>query len=248
MFVNKENTMCHLLFLTMLGIYGNKIVTSFSFNRFTKQGARGRPQVSLSSSNMPYFVNPMNSSPDNPHSDKPTTVIAGATGYIGRAVVRESVQQGYRTLALVRDMSKIRSEEGKRLYGDAFEGAEVVECDVENRQNIVDTVKQARATEGGDITVISCLASPSGIRKEAYAIDYQATLNCLEAGMELNAKHFVLLSAFCVRNPLLQLQQAKLKVCSSFMYSHYIAHSKTYSAFLTLHSHYPCCFLSLKLL
>ena len=66
--------------------------------------------------------------------------------------------------------------------------------------------------DSGDIeALISCLASRSGIKKEAFAIDYQATLNCLEAGKANNAKHFVLLSAFCVKNPLLQFQRAKLK-------------------------------------
>jgi divinyl chlorophyllide a 8-vinyl-reductase len=60
-------------------------------------------------------------------------------------------------------------------------------------------------------SVISCLASRSGIKKDAYAIDYQATKNCLDAGAANNARHFVLLSAFCVKNPWLQFQQAKLK-------------------------------------
>ena len=60
-------------------------------------------------------------------------------------------------------------------------------------------------------SVISCLASRSGIKKDAYAIDYQATKNCLDAGVANNARHFVLLSAFCVKNPWLQFQQAKLK-------------------------------------
>lgn len=59
-----------------------------------------------------------------------TNVIAGATGYIGKSVVRESVRQGYKTIALVRDKSKVESAEGKSLYGQFFEGAEVVECDV----------------------------------------------------------------------------------------------------------------------
>jgi divinyl chlorophyllide a 8-vinyl-reductase len=55
------------------------------------------------------------------------------------------------------------------------------------------------------------LASRSGIKKDAYAIDYQATKNCLDAGVANKARHFVLLSAFCVKNPWLQFQQAKLK-------------------------------------
>lgn len=55
------------------------------------------------------------------------------------------------------------------------------------------------------------MASRTGIKSDAYLIDYQATLNCLRAGQRLNARHFVLLSAFCLRNPLLQFQKAKLE-------------------------------------
>jgi divinyl chlorophyllide a 8-vinyl-reductase len=60
-------------------------------------------------------------------------------------------------------------------------------------------------------SVVSCLASRSGLKKDAFAIDYEATLHCLQAGMHCKARHFVLLSAFCVRNPWLQFQHAKLK-------------------------------------
>lgn len=68
-----------------------------------------------------------------------------------------------------------------------------------------------KQTSGRIDGIVSCLASRSGIKKEAFAIDYQATLNCLEAGIACNAGHFVLLSAICVRKPLLQFQHAKLK-------------------------------------
>jgi len=61
---------------------------------------------------------------------KKTAVIAGATGYIGKATVRESVRQGYNTIALVRDLSKAQSEEGKLLYDKYFEGATLVQADV----------------------------------------------------------------------------------------------------------------------
>jgi NmrA-like family len=61
-----------------------------------------------------------------------TAVVAGATGYIGKSVVRESVRQGFKTVALVRDKSSVESKEGKALYGQFFEGAEIVECDVCN--------------------------------------------------------------------------------------------------------------------
>lgn len=66
-----------------------------------------------------------------------TCVIAGATGYIGKAVVQESVRQGYRTIALVRDKARLEEEEGKRLYGSFFEGAEIVQCDVEKKEEVI---------------------------------------------------------------------------------------------------------------
>lgn len=59
-----------------------------------------------------------------------TAVIAGATGYIGKSTVREAQRQGYHTVALVRDVNKVKSKEGEASYGQFFEGAEVVECDV----------------------------------------------------------------------------------------------------------------------
>ena len=142
-----------------------------------------------------------------------TTIIAGATGYIGRAVVAESVRQGYNTIALVRNATYLETQDGIEKYGSSFKGATVLQADVEDTSGLADLVAKV-ASEGKPVeSIISCLASPIGTRREAYAIDYQATLNCLNAGRDerVKAKHFVLLSAFCVRRPLLQLQQAKLK-------------------------------------
>jgi hypothetical protein len=58
--------------------------------------------------------------------------------------------------------------------------------------------------------VVSCLASRTGGIKDSWDIDYQATLNALEAGRAQGAAHFVLLSAICVQKPLLEFQRAKL--------------------------------------
>lgn len=136
-------------------------------------------------------------------------IIAGATGYIGKAAVRESVRQGYNTIALVRDRSKADN------FDLFFEGAKVIQCDVQNADALTKTMVEIKEAHGNkDIeAIISCLASRSGVKKDAYAIDYQATLNCLESGRysSVNARHFVLLSAFCVKNPWLQFQKAKLK-------------------------------------
>lgn len=140
-------------------------------------------------------------SSSNDASSSKTAVIAGATGYIGRAVVRESVRRGWNTIALVRDAR------GAKRFPE-LEGANIVECDVTNAEQL----NQLFGTFQQPLdAIVSCLASRSGVKKDAYLIDYQATLNCLNAGRVNNAKHFVLLSAFCVKNPWLQFQQAKLK-------------------------------------
>ena len=165
------------------------------------------------------------SSMKNPEktTTKKTAVIAGATGYIGKAVVRESIRQGYHTIALVRDLQKVQSNEGQALYGESFAGAQVMECNVCDADSLLQTFqdittsisKQEQSNDDNDKNkidlVVSCLASRSGVKKDAYAIDYQATLNCLNAGRVVKARHFVLLSAYCVKNPWLQFQQAKLK-------------------------------------
>jgi divinyl chlorophyllide a 8-vinyl-reductase len=140
-----------------------------------------------------------------------TAIVAGATGYIGKSVVRESVRQGYKTIALVRDKNKVTSKEGDALYGQFFDGAQIVECDVTDRTKLTKVMEEIKADSGQIEAVISCLASRSGIKKDAYAIDYQATKNCLDAGIDVGARHFVLLSAFCVKNPWLQFQKAKLQ-------------------------------------
>ena len=56
----------------------------------------------------------------------------------------------------------------------------------------------------------------SDSKSDSFAIDYQATLNCLEAARAAGARHFVMLSAFCVKSAeqndpnALQFQYAKM--------------------------------------
>lgn len=153
-----------------------------------------------------------------------TAVVAGSSGYIGRACVRECVARGYNTIALVRDTSRASSDE-------ALNGASLVKCDVTNEEEVQSLLKEITngshhlvntATANGRTEIqspppvdlmISCLASPSGKESEVYAVDYQASLNLLNAGSQpsVEARHFILLSAFCCRNPILKLQQAKLE-------------------------------------
>jgi len=149
-----------------------------------------------------------------------TAIIAGATGYIGKAVVAESVQRGYRTVALVRSKDKfyktVEDKNGRTfqqldpLYAPYFKDAILEECDVEKPDEL-EAVFRRYSSDGNLDVVCSCLASRSGIKSEATRIDYQATLNLLNAGRACGGRHFVLLSAFCVQKPLLELQRQKLR-------------------------------------
>lgn len=202
--------------------------------------ARGfvHPPLTMVSANPPYYFADFVCSSSDEHNDigkttataiasddlvgsGKTAIIAGATGYIGRAVVRECVARGYNTISLVRDATKAALDE-------ALVGSSLVECDVTNVEEVqrlfseIAVGKHTFSVDDSSATdpirmpidmIVSCLASPSGIESEVYAIDYQASLNLLNAGCDpsISARHYVLLSAFCCRNPLLKLQQAKLK-------------------------------------
>lgn len=70
------------------------------------------------------------SSPSTAFTSTKANIVAGATGYIGRAVVKESVRQGYQTIALVRNVEKVRTQTSPADFFNFYEGAQLVECDV----------------------------------------------------------------------------------------------------------------------
>eukprot|EP00567_Pseudictyota_dubia_P001077 CAMPEP_0197465820 /NCGR_PEP_ID=MMETSP1175-20131217/64736_1 /TAXON_ID=1003142 /ORGANISM="Triceratium dubium, Strain CCMP147" /LENGTH=416 /DNA_ID=CAMNT_0043001843 /DNA_START=17 /DNA_END=1267 /DNA_ORIENTATION=+ len=156
--------------------------------------------------------------PTNPFGGKSTVpgesctgekiAVVGSTGYIGKAVVRESVRRGYPTTAVLRDASKGEKE-------DKFKGATLREFDVTDREGCLN----GELFEPGSVdVVVSCLASRTGSKKDSFDIDYQATLNVAEAAKAAGARRFVLLSAFCVKSAerndpyALQFQYAKMKM------------------------------------
>lgn len=126
-------------------------------------------------------------------------VVVGATGYIGKFVTREAIRRGYDTVAVVRSANAANIE--------FFKGAKVIEGDVTNEE----ALRNSDVFKTRPDVVISCLASRSGVKEDSFLVDYQATLNVLNCATEAKADQFILLSAFCVRKPLLQFQLAKLK-------------------------------------
>lgn len=108
--------------------------------------------------------------------------VFGATGTIGKAVVAALEKAGHDVTPVIRRADLSDPETLSRaVFGQQ-------PCDV----------------------VISCLASRTGVPKDAWAVDFQANLNVLHAANAADVGHFILLSAICVQKPLLAFQHAKL--------------------------------------
>ena len=138
---------------------------------------------------------------------KKRVFVVGATGYIGKFVVRELVAREYDVVSFVRERSGIGSKTTVEEVRDQLKGSEVRFGDVSSMESLL---KNGIRGERFDV-VLSCLTSRNGGVKDSWNIDYQATRNALDAGKASGATHFVLLSAICVQKPLLEFQRAKLK-------------------------------------
>ena len=120
-----------------------------------------------------------------------TILLAGATGTIGQAVLRELLAQGHNVLCLIRGNSLMVSR-----------GVIPLRCDLSVAGSLRTAVKQHSVS-----AVISCMASRTGAPRNAWAVDHDAQLALLR---ETDAPLFVFLSAICVQKPKLAFQHAKL--------------------------------------
>ncbi len=143
---------------------------------------------------------------DQPSHSSPRVFVAGATGYIGRFVVRELLAQGYRVVCFARKAAGVNGARDKARTRQDLEGAEVRFGDLSEPESLV---AQGFRGERFDYA-ISCLGSRTGGIQDAWRIEYDANSHLLEACQEAGVKHFVLLSAICVQRPQLAFQHAKL--------------------------------------
>ena len=121
-------------------------------------------------------------------------VLLGASGTIGRAVLRELLSRG----VAVRCPLRARPD------------------DLPDHPNLCitlgdlqDTGLQAQVMTGAS-RIISCLASRSGAPKDAWNVEYGLNSLWLKAALSAEVRQFILLSALCVQRPELAFQQAKL--------------------------------------
>ncbi|GMH16243.1 hypothetical protein Nepgr_018084 [Nepenthes gracilis] len=128
--------------------------------------------------------------------------VAGATGRVGSRTVRELLKLGFRVRAGVRNVQRAKTllQSAKQMEIDTetnpeeiqpVERLEIVECDLEKREEIGPAL-------GNASLVICCIGASE---KEIfditgpYRIDYQATKNLIEAATSAKVDHFILLSS-----------------------------------------------------
>lgn len=140
------------------------------------------------------------------HSRSQRVLVLGATGTIGSAAVGALVARGHDVVCLVRP----RVGACGLPTADASEGLLAGA-----------TIRLGDATDAASLThdgfsgehfdvLLSCLASRTGVPKDAWAVDYAAHVRALAAAKTAGVRHVVLVSAICVQKPLLAFQQAKL--------------------------------------
>ncbi|MBH5322362.1 NAD(P)H-binding protein [Aurantiacibacter sediminis] len=129
-----------------------------------------------------------------------SVILFGASGTIGQAVARELVERGYQTTCVVRANGR-----------DVFPGARI------ERVRDLDSNSVRGLFLGKDYdAVISCIASRSGVREDAWKVDAIFNQNIVAAASVAGVRHAVLLSAICVQKPKLAFQTAKLAAEAAF--------------------------------
>jgi divinyl chlorophyllide a 8-vinyl-reductase len=132
-------------------------------------------------------------------ADRPSVLLAGATGYIGHAFAEELLQRGYQLECTRRE----GADAPLPVAGHDFHWHTV---------DLLDWPALDRTLGQGapPLAVVSCIGSRTGGPADATAVELEANRNLLRLARRRGAAHFLLLSAICVQKPRLAFQHAKL--------------------------------------
>ena len=130
-------------------------------------------------------------------------LLLGASGTIGSATLNALIHDGHEVVCFLRD---------KYRWGNLPPGMKAANRAQLRFGNVAsrDEFAQLLKAEQPFDAVVSCLASRTGMPRDAWAIDYQLHSDILRLVESAGIKQFILLSAMCVQKPLLAFQQAKL--------------------------------------
>lgn len=125
-----------------------------------------------------------------PSRDGDLVLVAGASGRVGRYLVRHLQEQGIP----FRAMTRSRADAAQRLSAD-FAGVDWVECDVRNPEQVASAMRGV----GRVISVIG--ANAVGGDNSAEFVDYGGVRNLVDAARRERVQQFVLLTAIGVTDP-----------------------------------------------
>ena len=117
----------------------------------------------------------------------------GATGTIGRATVNALVGQGHQVVCFLRPAAAATAASNPSRNG--FPEGATVRCG-----SVSDPASLARDGLCGERfdALVSCMASRTGVPRDAWAVDHQAHSIALRVASEAGIAHMVLLSALRV--------------------------------------------------
>ena len=139
-------------------------------------------------------------------SEKQRIVVAGATGYIGRALVQVLAARGHQVVALARPPRDDASAARLDALTERLAPIEIRTCTFDRAVEIAETGMRGEAFDAA----FSCIATRGGGVADAWAVERDANLAFLDAAKAAGVAQFVLLSAICVQKPKLAFQHAKL--------------------------------------
>lgn len=126
-------------------------------------------------------------------------LLLGASGTIGQAVTKTLLDHGHEVVCPLRQHA-VHKLDGIDVRADARVGSAGTTLITQ-----IEALKHERFD-----AIVSCLASRTGVPRDAWAVDYGMNSTLLKLAQQAGIKQFVLLSAICVQKPLLAFQQAKL--------------------------------------